>query len=327
MDNLRNDITAKILSKIPTRIKPIDYLVETLNISKESVYRRVRGDISFTLEEIAKLSIELGFSIDEFLKKDQHTRAFFDLEISPNQNLSDVFVTIFRQYFQHSFELDHAKSIESIMALNHIPLEFIVFFDNLLKFSFYRWMHRNTDFSLNYYYSDIVLPQELVSLQQKAIENSKKVRNNTFIFDLNIFKNFIHEIQYYYKRKLITENELFQFKEELFGLIDLMESIAQTGSYTSNLKFNFYLSSINIESNNRYIKYDEQVQSQFFIHSMESLIIDNIHVCTMHKKRLDSLRKYATFITQSNEILQVKYFNKQRSYIEKIGELYTVNSL
>ena len=327
MDNLRSNITAKILSKIPTRIKPIDYLVETLNISKESVYRRIRGDISFTLEEIAKLSVELGFSIDEFVKRDQHTRAFFDLEMPSNQNLSDIYATMFRQYFQHSFDMAHVKSIEAIMAINHIPLEFIVFFNNLFKFSYYRWMHRNIEFSLNYNYSSVVLPQELISLQQKAIENLKKVRNNTFIFDPNIFKNFIHEIQYYYKRKLITESEFYQFREELFNLIDLMESIAQTGSYTSNTKFNFYLSSINIESNSRYIRYDEQIQSQFFIHSMESLIINNIQVCSLHKKRLDSLRKYATFITQSNEILQVKYFNKQRNNIEKIGELYMMSSL
>ena len=327
MDNLRNDITTKILGKIPSRIKPIDYLVETLNISRESVYRRIRGDISFTLEEIVKLSIELGFSIDELARKNQNTRAFFDIQISSDQNPSEVFTTMFRQYFQHSFELAHAKDIESIMALNHIPLEFIVFFDNLFKFSYYRWMHRNIEFSLNYCYSNVVLPQELISLQQKVIENSKRIRNNTFIFDPNIFKNFISEIQYYHKRKLINDDEFLQCKEELFNMIDLMESIAQTGFYTSNTKFNFYLSSINIESNNRYTKYDNQVQSQFFIHSMESLIIDNANICSLHKKRLDSLRKYATFITQSNEILQVKYFNKQRSYIDKIEELHLIGSV
>jgi hypothetical protein len=326
MDNLKNNVTAKILSRIPTRIKPIDYLVETLNISKESVYRRVRGDISFTLEEIAKLSIELGFSIDEFVRNDQHIRAFFDLQTSSGHP-SDVYITMFQQYFQHSFDLAYAKNIEMVTALNHIPLEFIVFFDNLFKFSYYRWLHRNMELSLNYNYSSVVLPHELISLQKNVIENSKKVQNNTFIFDLNIFKSFIYQIQYYYKRKLITEDEFYQFREELLNLIDLMESIAQTGSYTSNAKFNFYLSSINIESSNRYIKYDEQVRSQFFIDWMESVIIDNTAVCALHKKRLDSLRKYATFITQSNEILQVKYFNKQRSNIEKIGELYTINSL
>jgi hypothetical protein len=327
MDNLRNDITTKILGKIPARIKPIDYLVETLNISRESVYRRIRGDISFTLEEIVKLSIELGFSIDELARKNQNTRAFFDIQISSDQNPSEIFISMFRQYFHHSFELTQAKSIESIMALNHIPLEFIVFFDNLFKFSYYRWMHQSIEFSLNYCYSNVVLPQELISMQQKVIENSKKIRSNTFIFDPNIFKNFISEIQYYHKRKLISNDEFLQCKEELFNMIDLMESIAQTGFYTSNAKFNFYLSSINIESNNRYTKYDDQVQSQFFIHSMESLIIDNSNICALHKKRLDSLRKYATFITQSNEILQVKYFNKQRSYIDKIEEHHLIGSV
>ena len=327
MDNLRSIIANKILSNIPPRVKPIDYLMEALNISRESVYRRIRGDISFTLEEIAKLSVELEFSIDELIIKDMHSRVFFDLHITPFQSPSDVFITMYQQYFQNVFDNTYAKEIESIMILNHISPEFIINYHNLFRFAYYRWMHQNQGASLKYSYSDVTLPEQLIVLQKKAPSNLKKIRNNTFIIDSNVYLNLIKEIQYYYKRKLITDEEFLLLRNDLLDLINMMENIAQTGNYSSDVKYNFYLSSINIQSSSRYLKYDEQIKSMFFVNSIEAISIINNNLCAMHKKWIDSMRKYSTLITQSNEILQVRYFDKQRSYIEEIVESSVIVSL
>lgn len=320
MDNLRNIIAAKILSNIPPRVKPIDYLMESLSISRESVYRRIRGDISFTVEEIAKLSVDLGFSVDELIIKDMPSRVFFDLHTSVKQNPSDNYVTMFQNYCQNTFYISYVKDIETMVMMNHIPNCFIIFFNHLFKFSYYRWMHQNQESSLKYFYSDVTLPEELLAIQQKAIESSNRLRNNTIIFDSNIFLYLIQEVQYYYKRRLISEDEFSLIKEDLLGLINMVETVAQTGFYGNDAKYNFYLSSINIDSSSRYIKYDEQTKSQFFINSMEPVTITNSSLCAAHKKWLDSMRKYATLITQSNEILQVRYFNKQRAYLENIKD-------
>ena len=321
MDNLRSIIAAKVLSNIPPHVKPIDYLMDTLDISRESVYRRIRGDISFTLEEIAKLSVDLEFSIDELVIKDMPTRVFFDLHTTQIQDPSDNFITITQQCFQKTFDMPFVKDSESIMILNHIPFGFIIFFNHLFKFSYYRWMHQNQESSLKYFYSDITLPEKLIGLQQKAIDNSKKIRNNILIFDSNLFLNLIQEVQYYYKRKLINEDEFHLLRDDLLRMVDLIEKIAQTGYCDPESRFNIYLSSLNIESSSRYIKYDNNTISQFFVNSMEPVTVANPYLCTMHKKWLDSMRKYATLITQSNEILQVRYFNKQRSYIKEIDNI------
>jgi len=327
-NDLRNIITSKILSNIQPRVKPIDYLMEALNISRESVYRRIRGDISFTLEEIAKLSVELEFSIDELIIKDMHSRVFFDLQITPEQDPVDMFETIFKEYLQNVFiDITFVKEIESIMVLNRIPPEFILFFNHLFKFYYYRWMHQNQESSLKYHFSDVNIPERLVALQQKAIECLKKVRSNTIIIDPNVFLNLIKEIQYYRKRRLINEDEFELLKNDLLSLVNMVESIAQTGLFNSESKYNIYLSSLSIESSSRHVKYDDQTKSIFFTNSIDPVAITNANLCTIHKKWLNSMRKYATLITQSNEILQVRYFNKQRSYIEDITDTTLIDSL
>jgi len=321
MENLRSTIATKILATIPSRVKPIDYLMETLDISRESVYRRIRGDISFTLEEIAALSVSLGFSIDDLIMKDIPSRVFFDLNVVSTQDPSDIFVTIIQQYFRSIYEIPFVKDIESVVILNHIPPGFIVTFNHLFKFAYYRWMHQHQESSLKYFYSDVTIPEQLMNLQQKSVENMKKVQNNTFIFDANVFYNLIREIRYYHKRKLINEDEFLLLKEDLSGLINMVENIAQTGSNGHGTKYNFYLSMFNIESSSRYIRYDGHTKSQFFVNALEPVTITNPNICMIHKKWLDSMRKYATLITQSNEILQVRYFNKQRAYLEEMAEI------
>ena len=323
MDNLRNIVASKILSNISPHVKPIDYLMDSLNISRESVYRRIRGDISFTLEEIAKLSVELEFSIDELIIKDMHSRIFFDLHTNNAQSSSDAFVTMFEQCFKSFNDASHTKDFESIMILNHVPFGFIVFHNHLLKFSYYRWMHQSQESSLKYCYSDVTLPKELIDSQQKAIESLKKIRNNTFILSQDVFLNLIREIQYYYKRRLINDDECNLLRNDLLNMVNSVENIAQTGCDKFGVKYNLYLSALNIESSSLYIKNNDQTKSQFYVNALEPLSVSNPSLCELHKKWLDSMRKYATLITQSNEILQVQYFNKQRSYIDKIEETAT----
>jgi len=327
MDNLRNTIATKVLSNIPPRVKPIDYLMEALTISRESVYRRIRGDISFTFEEIAKLSVDLGFSIDELIIQDMNSRVFFDLHTNGEQNPSEIFGIMMQQYLQCAFDAKYGKDIETIKILNYLPLEFTIVFDHLYQFSYYRWMHQHQEASLKYFYSDAVLPEKLIRLQHRATENLKKIRNNMVILDPFVFLNPIREIQYYYKRKLINDEELSLIKNNLLGLVDLMENIAQTGGWGSEVRYDFYLLALNVESSSVFSKCEDQFQSLFFINSMEPIIVTHPNVCTTHKKWLDSMRKYATLITQSNEILQVRYFNMQRSHIMRIEDTSAALSL
>lgn len=46
--------------KLPLKKKLADMLMDTLYIGKEAVYRRLRGEVPFTLQEAALVSRKLG---------------------------------------------------------------------------------------------------------------------------------------------------------------------------------------------------------------------------------------------------------------------------
>jgi hypothetical protein len=74
-----------VISKFPSRIKPRDYLMAKLSISRESAYRRIKGTVPFSFDEILQISQDLGFSLDEIAgKKDVNKPDFSSPEEVPN---------------------------------------------------------------------------------------------------------------------------------------------------------------------------------------------------------------------------------------------------
>jgi hypothetical protein len=293
---------------------------DTLGIGRESVYHRMRGDTSFTVEELAKMSVALNFSVDELLGKVRNDqRVFFDLTANKQDNLAKMYADMLQQYSSLILQKIKYKNSCLLMAFNVIPSLFLAYFDNLFRYAYYRWTHQESESSLDYGFSEVTLSPDIIGLRNKIRADFKRNNNSTFILDPNAFKNTINGILYYYRRKLISDEELQLLKKELTGLVDLLEKTMQTGVFDTDAHFYFYLSSVCIEANSIYIEYGNHVASLFRIFIANPVIIHNSEICSIHKKYLESMKKYSTFISQSNEILQVKYINRQREYIKNIG--------
>ena len=58
-----------------------NYLADTLCMGKESVYRRLRGEVAFTFDEIAMISCNFGISIDQIIGNHLPNRATFDVNL------------------------------------------------------------------------------------------------------------------------------------------------------------------------------------------------------------------------------------------------------
>jgi hypothetical protein len=314
--NLNEIVVNTILRSISKNIKPVIYLMDLLELSRESVYRRIRREIPFSMEEITKLSLTLGFSIDEIVEGSKKERKFFDLQIL--SDFSEVYIELFKEYDNYLQNLLAAKKSQTLMALNHIPPLFSAFFDNLSRFFYYKWMTENVEDLHNQTFSSLHIPGDLFHLQEKVAISCRKINNVVMIFSPHIFLSTIKEIQYFYRRKLLTKEELQFLKRDILELIDLGEKIAKTGCFNTEAHMDFYLSTLNIHSNSVYIQYDNVRETHFWIYSSNPMIIRNSEICDMQKKWIYSLKKHSTLITESNEILQIEFFNKQRMYVQEL---------
>jgi hypothetical protein len=314
--NLNGIIVNTILRSIPKNIKPVIYLMDLLDLSRESVYRRIRREIPFSMEEITKLSLTLSFSIDEIIEGSKKERKFFDLQIP--SDFSEAYIELFKDYNNYLQNLLTAKKSQVLMALNHIPPLFSAFFENLSRFFFYKWMTENMEDISGQSFSNFRMPDDLAGIQEKIVINCQKVNNVLLIFSPHVFLSTIKDIQYFYKRKLLSKEELQSLRKDILDLIDLGERIAKNGCFSAGTHMDFYLSTLNVHSNSIYIQYDNVSETHFWIYSSNPMVIRNTEICDMQKKWIYSLKKHSTLITESNEILQIEFFNKQRTYVQEL---------
>lgn len=327
-DDLNEIIVSTVLKNIPKNIKPVIYLMELLDLSRESVYRRIRKDIPFSMDELTKLALTLDFSLDEIVEGSKRERIFFDLGLKNPSNSVDSFSSVFQEYSSYINSLSKAKSSSVFMALNCVYPLFTVFFADLFKFNYFKWLVETQDNIPKNYFSNLVLPQELTALQQKITEEIKGTRNVAIILSPNISLSVIKDIQYYYQRKLINKEDLEILRIDLLKMMDFAEDVARTGRLDGeNSQIDIYISIPYINSNTIYMEYDDVSEVHYWIYPTNPMIIRNSEINNIQKKWFLSLKKSSTLITQSNEILQADFFDTQRKLINRFVVENSENTL
>ncbi len=312
----------RILSKIPAHINPINYLADKLQLSKESVYRRIREEVPFTLEDIFTLSSDLSISLDEIMyssgKGSLNSRpVLFDLRSNNVLDPEKLFFEIFSMYDTVLENFGNIK-IEVTIAANHFMIISTIHLDHLFRFYYYKWIQQIHTMPLKFRLSDVKIPEKITALREKIKSNGVYVGQNTYILDRNFIKNSLLEIQYYYKRKLISEEELQLIQKDFSVFVDLMEGIVKEQTKYADFSGNIYIPTFRIESSGLYFKYEEREECQFWLYSGTHIASTDREVCKLYKAWLDSLKKHSSLITGCNEALQTEFIDRQREYVKNI---------
>lgn len=314
---IRAIIVKKILELVPSHTKPVDYLSDMLDISKESAYRRLRGKMPFQLEELIRLSEQLGFSIDELVAlKTDNSKIVVDMSIDEDSKRG--FLKKMEQYKKDVDNRLSDKSSSSMLALNCLPAELCIHHENLFKLSYYTWMHWKDSNIQKPKFSEVDIFPELEEVRKDIVSKAKGLQNSTFILDSNVFLSPINLIRYFYNLELINDEEKGVIKEEYLNLIDVIEREVRTDSLLTERGNYFYLSNLNIDTNSGYYVYNGNIFSSFAHYYFNRIIISKPEICEAHKEWFLSLKKYSTLITGSNEMVQAEYFKKQRGYVDRL---------
>lgn len=314
-----NEMLISVIEKsLPSEKKIVSYLMNLLNLSRESAYRRIRNDIPFTFKEIIAISLDLGFSIDEMIGQNIQDRIFIDVPVSksidPVENYTEMLeasISLYKKLSEHS-------DSSLIYALNQPIFSSFMNLELLQKFHFYRWKDRMQDMPLGFYFSDFELPSQITAIHKKYRYYFTKLNNMTLILCPNTTHSVVREINYFYRRMLISKEELMKLQNEMLRSIDVFEKETQKGISENGIKLDIYVSRLHIPSNSIWSKYNNGKSAvQFFNNIFPATIYDS-RISNNHKKWIDCLLKYSTLISQSNEIQRSEFFNKQREYVNTI---------
>jgi len=321
---MKSRLTEKIEENIPPQYKAIPYLMDILDIGRESAYRRLRGEIQFSFEEVAKLAYNLGFSLDEIINGEKINRTFLDFLVRHPDPI-DSFIDMFKKYthiIDYVTETDHAVMIASV---NRLPLYLMSTNDALFKFYYLNYLYQlqGDEVFTTCSFSNVNFPPEVVAIRERFAEQLINIRQFVFVVSKGLFLNVCREIQYFYNRNFLSKKEVSILQDALFELVESMKKTMQNGESIFDTRHLFYLSYMDISANSACVSFGEDVIAQFWIYGPNFIEVRNQEVCYMYKEWFEYLKRYAVMISMSNEMFRIKFFDMQCRYIENVTKEFS----
>jgi len=316
-NNPNANLIEAMKEKLPLKGQLADMLMDTLYIGKEAVYRRLRGEVPFTLQESALISRKLGISLDKIIGLSFKSNAMFNINIVDYDDPFESYYNILEKYVSLINTMpDDPNSVMGTSA-NIIPQTLYLKHELLAKFRLFKWMYQNKYIDCKSF-EELDIPPKLVNIQKDYVAMTRHIHSIDYIWDNMIFQHLINDIQYFASIHLISDETKEEIKNELFLLADELEELAINGKTADGNRVRIYVSNINFEATYSYVDTNNLQLSLIRIYSINSITTMDIEIFCTLKEWIQSLKKFSTLISESGEMQRIQFFKQQREIIDAL---------
>ena len=301
--NYNSELIKAMNEKLPNGTNLANTLIDMLYLGKEAVYRRLRGEVPFTLAEAAMISQKMGVSLDKLAGTNVYSNAIFDLNIIRQTDPLETYYSIVDNYVKIFRDLNHDPSSELCTSSNMIPQTFYLKYELLSKFRMFKWIYQFEKIDIEKHFEDIEIVDKLLEKQREFVRESQEFQHTEYIWDNELFIYLINDIKYFASVHLISQEYVQKLKKELLQLLNELEVC-------------IYISNINFEATYSYIASSAYHISLVRVFAINSFATRDEQVFNSVKEWIHSLKKFSTLISQSGEMQRIKFFKTQREIVE-----------
>ncbi|HNW98324.1 MAG TPA: helix-turn-helix transcriptional regulator [Bacteroidales bacterium] len=320
-DSLQQNFIDSIKHSLSANLSLVDELAELLGLSTDSVYRRIRGETTFTFDEIIKICNAYHISFDSFCKQENDIVSFTYSHLT-----NDVsFIIEYLQRILNDMKIiDNAKEKEIIYTAEDIPLFHLFKFPELASFKIFYWMKSvmNVPSFEGKKYDPLLLPKEVSEIGKKIIEIYKR-NPSTEIWNDRTISSIIKQIDFYYEAGIFHENEMAVHLCDVLSaaLNDIQQQAEKaTKADVAGFEGNFALYNSDIELGNNYILVNIPTFRRVYIryHTFNNMISINNSFCNETELWLKGIMKKSTLISGVSEKQRNLYFMKAQEQVAQL---------
>lgn len=318
-NELNKNLLENIKGKLPDDTNIANMLMDVLYIGKEAVYRRIRGDVPFTLQEAVLIAKKLKVPLDQIVNTKPHsgnilmeleTVRYYDMSETDFQKLEE-----FTEILKIIVEEPHS---EFAYCSNLFPVYPTLKSQLFCKFYSFKWMYLNMDTNSIKAFDEISLSKRFYDLNNKIIELLYKIKNTIYIWDSLSFECILRETRYFSSINLFSPQNVLDVKEEMYKLIDKFEKLAMKGKFDNGNKVDVYISNINFDTTYSYIESEKYQISMIGVLGLNNVASTEKKTLDVVKARTMTLKKASTMISESGEMVRINFFNKQRALVDAL---------
>ncbi len=306
-----------IKERIPSGSNIASVLMDILFIGKEAVYRRLRGEVPFTLVEASIIAKELGISLDSIIGSETRKSRPFQMKLVEYNKPLEIDYAMLQNYVDIINNGRDDPYSEMTIAANTFPQTLYLNFNYLARFYLFKWTYHHEKGVIRNY-EEIHVPDRLKKIQKASVLEHMYIKTTCYIFDNLVSLYLVNDIKYFAGIRLISEEDVQNIKNDFHKMLDYMEDIATSAKFATGENVYMYVSNINFENTYTYLQINNiklSLIDAFVLNAAASLDNENFEKV---KTWVLSLRRLSTLISQSGELQRMKFFKEQREIVDTI---------
>lgn len=330
MSELRNfGIQEKLLARVkrllPENISLADTLSDLLGISTDSVYRRLRGETSLSIDEVSMICDHFRISFDELNTLENSSSVTFTF--SPLLTVDD-YKGYLRSIRDDMVQFSKVPGSTITWAAEDIPIFHHFRYPFLGTFKVYYWFHCiiHTDEHKDKPFNPGLIDEEIKSLCEEIYSLYARIPSVEIWTDLTVASLFV-QVDY------VWQSGLFERKEDALEVCSLIEQqinkLQKEAELTYKLGFNdepvlgedsfrLYHSDIEIGNNTIFVTMGENKILYLTHNTMNKIVTLNRQFCDSTEKWINNLKKKSTLISGVSEKQRYQFFNRIRAQLKTL---------
>lgn len=307
----------QVRKKMPPNLSFADELAEILSISKDSAYRRIRGETPLSLDEVKRLCEKFDMSLDAIIGTSPGFATFrYRVMDKTSFSINDWLSSI----LQNLTMLPSKESAELLYFAKDLPIFYYFNCPLLSSFKIFFWMH-----SLLHYDQEQALkfdpntvPKELTSLGQRIYDRYTSIKR-TEIWSEETLNVTLRQIEFYQACGFLGDSGMgVRLCEEYLDLLNLIRKWAGVG-YTEKSKspFELYKNDILIADNTILFRIGDRRIAFIPNNTFNILSTTNEIFCKQTDDYLGNLIRKSIKISTTGEKERHIFFNQMEEKIRK----------
>lgn len=312
---LHNNLIEIIRGRIPHGENLANLLSDMLYIGKEAAYRRLRGEVPFTFDEVAILSKAMDISIDEIIGMTSAKSKPFQLKLTRHVNLTEPDYAQMEECVNMLKSSRNCSYREYGASASILPMVFFLKHSHISRFFMLRWLYQWEGIGSVKSLDDIKVPARLEDIRKRYMEESSYVNYSYYIWDKLVLFYLINDINCFSEISFISKDDVAALKEELLKFVDEMENLATKGHTETGSKVEFFLSTVNFENTYSYFETDFMKLSYVKAFTLNGFASLDTSMFDRLKSWIVSLKRLSILISESGEMQRYQFIKEQRDLI------------
>lgn len=315
-ENVQSTFLEQVKRRLPPNVSFADEIAEILKISRDSAYRRIRGETVLSLDEAKVLCNQYGVSLDVLLGTSSEIVPFRHQVIN---NTPEAFERWLRSLFDNLQTIaSFPAEKEIVFCAKDVPVFHYFHYPELSAFKMYFWMKSVLSYPnlQSEKFKPSLISGEYLTLGRKIADMYSKIPSIELWSDETTNVT-LKQIEFYYESGFFTSpDDAHRLLDQYAQLLQGVREKAANGFKNPEVPFKLYENEILIADNNVLFRMGEK-KAVYVIHNItEILMTTNEAFCKQTEYFINNLQNRSIMISTTGEKERNKFFNRM---LEKIN--------